>query len=165
MPCVVVYGGAGQLGSVIVQRFVEGGWTTISVDYRSSDKAQHSITLKSSGEGDLDTQNGEHVVEEIKKNKWEIDVVISVAGGFQMGGIKNSSIFAETEKMLSMNVKSSIAASFVAANTLKENGLLVLSGAAGCFSPTPALIAYGVSKAATHHLVKSLAQVFAGYVI
>merc|ERR1712130_666776 len=40
----------------------------------------------------------------------------------------------------------------------KENGLLVLTGAAAATGPTPGMIAYGVTKAATHHLISSLAE-------
>ncbi len=74
-----------------------------------------------------------------------------------MGNIKSENIFIDTEKMLAFNLRSAISCSFVASHCLKEGGLLVLTGAAGALKPTPTLLAYGVSKAATHQLVASLA--------
>lgn len=76
-----------------------------------------------------------------------------------MGNIKDENIFAQTEKMLAFNLKSAIASAHVASHCLKENGILVLTGAYSALNPTPAFLAYGVSKAATHHLIESLAQV------
>jgi hypothetical protein len=79
-----------------------------------------------------------------------LDAVVSVAGGFLMGSIKNETIFAETERMLAFNLKSAIAASFVAANCLKEGGLLVLTGADSALKPTPTMIAYGKQSITTY---------------
>ncbi len=74
-----------------------------------------------------------------------------------MGSVKDESIWATMEKMWSFNLQSAILAAHVACHCLKEGGLLVLTGAASALKPTPSLIAYGVSKAATHHLVTSMA--------
>ena len=38
-----------------------------------------------------------------------------------------------------------------------RNGLLVLMGASAALGPTPGAVAYGLAKAAVHHLVKSAA--------
>lgn len=56
-----------------------------------------------------------------------------------------------------MNIRSALGASHVASKLLKENGLLVLTGASAALNATPGMIAYGITKAATHHLIKSLA--------
>lgn len=87
-----------------------------------------------------------------------VDSVVSVAGGFVMSGIKEDAIFETVEKMWSFNVQSAVLASHVAANVLKEGGLLVLTGATAALNPTPAMIGYGISKVSTHHLVASLAK-------
>jgi dihydropteridine reductase len=59
--------------------------------------------------------------------------------------------------MLRFNVDSALAASVVAAHTLSDDGLLLLTGAKAALGATPGMIGYGVSKAATHHLLASLA--------
>eukprot|EP01119_Soliformovum_irregulare_P006870 TRINITY_DN1928_c0_g1_i1.p2 TRINITY_DN1928_c0_g1~~TRINITY_DN1928_c0_g1_i1.p2 ORF type:complete len:232 (+),score=66.93 TRINITY_DN1928_c0_g1_i1:1315-2010(+) len=151
--CVLIFGGTGQLGSVVVEKYVEAKWTVISVDLRKSDKTPHGIEIK----GDGSKEDAELVVQKVKELNVQLDVVVSVAGGFLMGNIKDSAIFAQVERMFAFNVKSSVAAGHVAAQCLKEGGLLVLTGAHSALSPTPGLIAYGISKVATHHLVHSLA--------
>lgn len=54
------------------------------------------------------------------------------------------------------------AAARLATKFLSEDGLVVLTGAAAAEQGTPGMIAYGISKAATHHIVRSLAYVAAG---
>jgi len=49
--------------------------------------------------------------------------------------------------MFEFNVQSSVAAAHIAANSLKEGGLLVLTGADAAIGPTPLMIAYGITKA------------------
>lgn len=52
---------------------------------------------------------------------------------------------------------SSLIATSVAAQHLKEGGLITLTGANAALTPTPGMIGYGVAKAAVHQLTKSLA--------
>lgn len=52
----------------------------------------------------------------------------------------------------------SVLAAYLASQYLSENGLLVLTGAAAALNGTPSMLSYGMSKAAVHHLVKSLAS-------
>ena len=46
----------------------------------------------------------------------------------------------------------------MAAGNLTKGGLAVLTGAHAALHPTPDMAAYGMSKAATHHLVGSLSM-------
>ena len=75
-----------------------------------------------------------------------------------MGSVKDDSIFAGVDKMFNFNVQSAIAASHLAANFLQPGGLLVLTGAQAALSPTPSMVAYGITKSATHHLIASIAS-------
>ena len=87
----------------------------------------------------------------------EFDCVINVAGGWVGGTIADENLLASVDKMWSFNVQSAVLSSHLACKHLKEGGLLVLTGAAAGLSPTPGMIGYGITKAATHHLIKSLA--------
>jgi len=158
MPVVLVYGGAGGLGSVLIQKFKEGGFETISVDLRENPNAAHSVVIT----GDGTAADSKKITEMVKASGKSVDALLCVAGGFNMSNIKDESIFSAADRMLSFNVKSSISAGYVAAHTLKEGGLLVLTGAHGALSKTPHFLAYGMSKAATHHLVSSLSAPDAG---
>lgn len=45
MPNVLVYGGAGQLGRVVLKRFKTASWKTFSADLRSNEEADRSFLL------------------------------------------------------------------------------------------------------------------------
>jgi len=154
MPSVLVYGGAGQLGAVVVLKFKSQKWNVISVDLRENKEADHSITIKGDGSKD----DALKVVTRLKELKIELEAVLSVAGGFVMESIKDDSIFEHLERMLCFNLKSAVAGGYVAAHCLKQGGLLVITGANAAYNnnPTPAMLAYGVSKAGAHQLVTSL---------
>eukprot|EP01121_Diplochlamys_sp_Union-15-3_P003604 TRINITY_DN13547_c0_g1_i1.p1 TRINITY_DN13547_c0_g1~~TRINITY_DN13547_c0_g1_i1.p1 ORF type:complete len:229 (+),score=41.77 TRINITY_DN13547_c0_g1_i1:108-794(+) len=148
---VVLYGGAGQLGSIILSEFKKANWKTISVDFRPNPDADQNIQLK----GASVEEDTKHVKSQISG---KIDALISAAGGWEGGSIDNDNIFSQVDKMWKFNVQSALAASHVAAHFLKENGLLVLTGGTAAYEPTPGYVGYGMSKAATHHLITSLAH-------
>jgi len=149
---VLVYGGSGALGSEVLRRFKSHGWDTVSVDFHASKVASDSVLISGSCSDDADKIN-----EHLRSSNKPLDVVVCVAGGWVGGGIKEADVFKQVDKMWSYNVQSALAASHVASRQLVPGGLLVLTGANAALGPTPSMIAYGVTKAATHHLIKSLA--------
>jgi len=159
MPNVLLWGGAGQLGSAIVNAFKTHGWTTWSVDFVKSSIAAHTIDLSAT---ESVKNNVIHVLEKLVSEKAEFDAVVCIAGGWVGGSISHLDIFDGYNKMDSMNIQSAIATGHVASKTLKEGGTLVLTGAAAALTPTPGMLAYGISKAATPHIIKSLAQADSG---
>jgi len=150
---VLVYGGAGQLGATVVKHFKDNRWQTLCVDFRKNDNAEVNIVL-SPLESTKD--NVAKVVSELNSCKIKLNAVVCVAGGWLGGNVKDESIFDGIDQMFTFNVQSSIAAAHIATNFLQEGGLLVITGAHAALSPTPTMIAYGVTKAATHHLIASL---------
>jgi len=62
--------------------------------------------------------------------------------------------------MYNQCIVSSVVAAQLASKYLskKKGSLLVLSGSAAALDPTPGMLGYGLTKAAVHHLTKSLAQ-------
>jgi len=154
MPCVLVYGAAGALGQSVVRKYKEQKWTVIAVDLRTSLDADENITIS----GVRLKEDTEFIVKKLKDSKIELEAVISVAGAFRMETIKEESFFHNLDSMISCNLHSAMAAAHVASHCLKNGGLLVITGANGAFRvPTPTMLSYGVSKAAVHHLVSSLA--------
>jgi len=150
---VLVYGGAGQLGSTVVSHFKQAGYVTYSVDFRPNDDAHHNFVLSPDS---CTKDNASRVVKSLKDLNASLDAVICVAGGWLGGSVKDDSIFDGVDKMFEFNVQSSVASAHIAARALKEGGLLVLTGADAALGPTPGMIAYGITKAATHHLIASL---------
>jgi len=151
----VVYGGAGQLGRAVVSALNANKEETISVDLEQNPEAKHNLVLSLNASTKENVSKVMAMLEKMDK----LDAVLCVAGGFSMAPLKSAEIFDDVDKMHHANVRSAVAASHVAAHTLKEGGLLVLSGAfAALVKPTPAMLGYGISKVATHHLVLSLAD-------
>ncbi|ELR16129.1 dihydropteridine reductase [Acanthamoeba castellanii str. Neff] len=140
---VLVYGGAGQLGGTVVSHFKQAGYTTYSVDFRPNEDAHHNFVLSP----DVRTkENTAKVVKGLKDQNATLDAVICVAGGWLGGNVKEESIFDGVDKMFEFNVQSSIASAHIAANSLKEGGVVVLTGADAALGPTPSMIAYGITK-------------------
>eukprot|EP00941_MAST-03F_sp_MAST-3F-sp1_P003746 g3746.t1 len=153
---VLVYGGAGQLGCACLKHFSRAGWHTTSVDFSSNDDvADHSIQLPSESSWHTQSQT---VQNSLLEHSQQFDLVLSVAGGWAGGDIGADDLIESMETMWQMNMHSAVVAAQVAKTYLKDGGLLVLTGAAAATGPTPGMLSYGVSKAATHHLTASLAS-------
>eukprot|EP00029_Vermamoeba_vermiformis_P004113 TRINITY_DN14642_c0_g1_i1.p1 TRINITY_DN14642_c0_g1~~TRINITY_DN14642_c0_g1_i1.p1 ORF type:complete len:237 (+),score=80.28 TRINITY_DN14642_c0_g1_i1:64-774(+) len=148
----LVYGGCGSLGSEAIRQFKVAGLKTISVDFAVSKEADHSIQIQGKS---LD-EDVKSILAEITKLNTGLDVIVSVAGGWVGGDIKDDGVFGALDRMWKFNTQSSVAAAHIAAKHLKEGGLLILTGAASALSPTPANIGYGLSKTAVHYLIASL---------
>lgn len=80
------------------------------------------------------------------------------------GGV--DSLLTTVDPMLDINLKSAISTAYLAGKFLDDSGsgLLLLTGAAAAANqaPTGGMLAYGMSKAATHSLATSLAHKDAG---
>lgn len=98
------------------------------------------------------------VVEALKGilNDDKLEAVVCVAGGWA-GGNASKDLAKNTNMMIEQSVWSSVISASVAAQFLKEGGILTLTGAKAALSSTPGMIGYGMSKAAIHQLTKSLA--------
>mmetsp|Transcript_15321 Transcript_15321/g.22935 ORF Transcript_15321/g.22935 Transcript_15321/m.22935 type:complete len:237 (+) Transcript_15321:31-741(+) len=151
---VLIYGGDGQLGQVIVKKFMSISstqWEVICADFRKSEIAFHSIQLKGVVEEDV-----AHVKKTLGDKK--LDALICVAGGWAGGSIEQTEMFAGVDRMHKQCVESSVAAAHLASLTLKESGLLVLTGAEAALKATPTMIGYGMAKVAVHHLIRTIAS-------
>lgn len=146
-----VLGGSGQLGSGVVDRFVALGWSCISADFRASPTATQSIVFPS---GTSTSDQYKLIKASLASH---VDAVVCAAGGFEMESIGSPDVFAHLDKLVDFNMKSALLASHIASQHLNKDGILVLTGAKAALSPTAWAIAYGMTKAATHNLVQSLA--------
>jgi len=149
---VLIYGGAGQVGTETVKAFKGAGWSVTSVDFRKNDLAHQSLLIH----GHDVAKDTHEVLSHLKNHRF--DAVVCAAGGWTGGNVAADDVFASLDKMYRFNVVSAVAAVHVAAKALKENGVVVLFGAAAALSPTPGMLSYGISKVATHHLIQSVAQ-------
>ena len=155
----LVYGGCGALGRTVVDHFKAEGCEVISVDLSVNEKANFNVVIDKSNLDDCSKQHEvimNKVAEHLEGGK-KLDGIFCVAGGWAGGNAASKDFIKSCDMMWKQSVWSSTIAGNIAANHLKENGVLTLTGAAPALSGTPGMIGYGMAKAAVQHLTKSLA--------
>ncbi|KAH8257257.1 hypothetical protein KR038_006127 [Drosophila bunnanda] len=151
---VVIYGGKGALGSACVDHFKANNYWVGSIDLSENEKADVSIVVPrdaswSEQEDAVVCKVGESLSGE------KLDAVICVAGGWAGGNAKKD-LAKNADLMWKQSVWTSSISAAVAAQYLKEGGLLALTGAKPALEGTPGMIGYGMAKAAVHQLTQSL---------
>lgn len=87
----------------------------------------------------------------------KVDAIICVAGGWAGGNASSKDLVKNTDTMIKQSVWPSIISTRLAGQHLADEGLVILTGAKPALEGTPTMIGYGLAKAATHQLVKSMA--------
>jgi NAD(P)-dependent dehydrogenase (short-subunit alcohol dehydrogenase family) len=154
--CVVV-GGCGALGAAMVQRFAGSpGWHCTSVDFHESDAADANVLLQPH---EPLTAKAELLLQALGDEDDGVDVIIHAAGGWAGSDPGSGAFPASLESLWSVNVESAALAAHAAGALLRPRGMLVLTGAHAAAIPggTAGMTAYGMTKAATHHLMESFA--------
>jgi dihydropteridine reductase len=149
----------------------------ITLSHESTWKANLTLAEESLNEllGERFTESTK--VASTKKTPSTLSVVVHCAGSWLGGDIASSSSHASAkdsdsflsslDPMLDLNLRSAVSAAHLAGRFLSQagEGMLVVTGAAavtkgkgGVMAPTPSMLAYGMSKAATHQLAMSLAE-------
>ena len=150
----LVIGGSGALGKSVVNslKTLKSGCFVYSADFIKNKQASKNILLPKKYDKDS--------MKQIRKNlKHKFDLIINVAGGFKPHNLKNDDIVSIAEKMYSANMLSSILAANIAKSHMKNNGLLVLTGAAGVKDSTgTGILAYQLAKHSVHNLTNILVE-------
>jgi dihydropteridine reductase len=104
------------------------------------------------------------------RNPLRLDAIICASGGWQADP-RQAAAAMETEydiecgaqaytaaiqRMLHMNLDPVLAATYVAQHYMDTGGLMVVMGATAALQPTPGMLGYGLAKAASHHVVRTL---------
>lgn len=153
---VLVYGGRGALGATCVSHFKANNFWVGSIDLVENEQADVSIVVP------RDVDWAQQEVEVLNKvgdalNGQKLDAVICVAGGWAGGNAKKE-LSKTADLMWRQSVWTSTISAAIAAQYLKETGLLALTGAKPALGATPGMIGYGMAKAAVHQLTRSLAE-------
>lgn len=84
--------------------------------------------------------------------------MVCASGGWTGGGAgdKPEALVTAVHQMTSVCLEPAITAAHIACKLLTPTGLLVLVGSEAAVHPTPGMLAYGMAKAATHHLLVSV---------
>lgn len=151
---VFIYGGKGALGSACVDHFKANNYWVGSIDLSENEKADVSIVVpRDAAWADQEAEVVSKVGESLSGQK--LDAVICVAGGWAGGNAKKD-LAKNADLMWKQSVWTSAISAAVAAQYLKEGGLLALTGAKPALEGTPGMIGYGMAKAAVHQLTRSL---------
>ncbi|TNV75788.1 hypothetical protein FGO68_gene6037 [Halteria grandinella] len=152
----LVVGGSGSLGSQVVSVFKRNGWKILNIDVNQNDKADVNIQLSK----EKKIQDQISLIHETTKSfSTNFDSIICTAGGFDMGSIREATLFEKYERLDKMNAQSALLAGHLAAHYLGEQGFICLTGAASVFEgPTNYAFAYGITKSATHALALHLSE-------
>ncbi|KAJ3108452.1 hypothetical protein HDU97_001159 [Phlyctochytrium planicorne] len=162
MSHALIYGGSGALGRALVTAFRSSNWVVTSVDFRPNEDASHNIILNSTLDFEATGAKVDKDLSGFTSGK-KIDAIFNVAGGWAGGNLLSDDLYKNVHLMYSQSVHSSVITAKVAALHLREGGLLTLVGANAATQGTPGMIAYGMAKAAVHHLVKSVAAPESGF--
>jgi len=149
---ILIYGGRGALGAALVDFFKCKNFWVASVDFSENEKADLNILLTPN----LNLEGQATLVKNGMPEGIQLNGIVSVAGGWAGGNLASSTFLKSSEQMLEQSLWSSYIAASLAPAYLKENGVLVLTGAQPALKPTPGMIGYGVAKAAVHQLTKSI---------
>ena len=151
----IIYGGAGALGAGLVASFKAAAWQTVCIDFAENAAADKNCKLDPSQDWAAHAASAKAFLDAAGIAK--VNAVVCAAGGFCMENIASDDVFAHVDKMLAMNLRTAVTTGHIASKYLAEDGLVMLTGAKAALSPTNWAIAYGATKAATHHIIKSLA--------
>eukprot|EP00940_MAST-03C_sp_MAST-3C-sp2_P001248 g1248.t1 len=94
----------------------------------------------------------------LKSEEEDFNSVIVTAGGWAGGHIGEAEGLRSVDTMWKRCVQSAATGGHIASNTLAPDGLFLLTGASAALSGTSFMAGYGMAKAATHHLVRSVAN-------
>ena len=161
---VVILGSNGALGRAVSSEFKKG-WNRILCDVTdriddSSPYIKLGFGIKTRDQFNLLERT---IVDEIGQSG-KVDAIVNVGGGFRMDNAASEDLFENAQLMYSSSVESTLLSAHLASKFLKDDGLLLLPGAAcvGGGAPTPWAVSYGAMKSAVHQIIKSLSQPGAG---
>lgn len=154
------------LGADVVAPRDEDSTTTKSIDaFIHLPKGSHATAV-----ADISTALVEGLSDALESEE-EIDAIICACGGWMGDPSAPKPDLTEDEfltavqeysetvhKMLEMNLYPVLAAGYAANRFMANEGLFVAIGATPALSPTPGMLAYGLSKVGVHHFVQTLGE-------
>jgi len=153
----LVVGGGGSLGRSLVKALRNAGVASISLDLPGAGNRLADEVLSYDAARDWKEELGRLRRELHEAAPTGLDLVAHAAGTWAGGSISEIDSLDSISSMSFINLRSAINASYLGVHLLRPGALMMLTGAAAALEPTPGMIGYGLSKAATHHLIRSVA--------
>lgn len=165
-PVVAITGAAGALGQAVVQHFhAQGAWLALydrqEARLRSlfpglADPAQHLFVAADV----TDEASTAAATARVAAHFGRIDVLVHVAGGFEMGESAHELTQASWHRMMSLNAWSfvNLTRGIVPLMRAQGSGRIIAVSAASAAKGGAQMAAYAASKSALQRLVESLSQ-------
>jgi len=149
---VLVTGASGALGSAVIDQFVNEGAVVFGVGRSWRADGGPFTKLRADVTKPAD-------VARMASEAGEIDALIHVVGGFAPGGDNDA-----WRQMLRVNLESAVYVfnAFLPGMKARDRGSLVAIGSRAALEPEAGLSAYGASKAALVHYIRSIALELSG---
>jgi dihydropteridine reductase len=149
----LVIGGNGALGRSLVSKLKRAGLSPLSVDFIANSEASDNLLIDPKL-----TLQAQYKDIRSKLDKSNFKLMFCAAGSWVGGSVGDDSFLEDLAKMHSVNLETAALTCNLASHYLEDKGSLFLVGAESAIHPTPSMIAYGLSKCATHFLVTSTAR-------
>lgn len=147
-PKAIIIGGNGALGKHLINSF-KNNWSVTSIDLMENHQADINIILNDNVNTFSQNCN--------EKLSGKYKAIISVAGSWESGGIKEIEIFHQVKKLVETSLQPSILAGQLATKYLHDSGLLLFTGALRPFKNAyPENLAYSLIKNAIHSLALNM---------
>jgi NAD(P)-dependent dehydrogenase (short-subunit alcohol dehydrogenase family) len=157
---LILIGGNGQLGKVVLKKFVSckvKPWNVTCIDFSNNNEANANFNISEIMK--TKDKNFGPLYDFLGTNKY--DSIITVAGGWEGTPLDSLTFIQSIENMFNMNFLSASLAAHLASKFLKENSLLLLTGASvvkknelDCTS----MLTYQLSKQSVFNLTDTLTK-------
>lgn len=150
----IISGAGGALGNVLVDKFLEAGYTTEGL-YHSHPQSRDNSLFSGRTVNLMNENDSTNVVQEILKQRGEVHTIVCSAGGFEMGDIEKTD-FAGIQKQIQLNFLTAYNLVRPVFQQMKKQGyghIFLIGSRQGMDSVHSAkTVAYGLSKSMLFHL-------------
>ncbi len=150
----VVTGSSGAVGSALAEHMRSVGHTVAGISSGRGDAPGDLVA-------DLTDENSTvSVFKEVVRHHGHLDILIHTVGAFESGGTIERTQMEVWDRMLRVNLRSAVLCVREALRHMQpeRKGRIVLIGAATGHMLPGGVAAYGISKAAVHHLAEVAAK-------
>ena len=165
---VIITGAAGGVGRIVTKAWLDSGASVMAVD--ASDQAHESLRQFVGDSGRLQTHVADLTSEAGAQSMVTAcklgtpDTLVHLVGGFTMGSVLADNAVTEFEKMLILNLRTSLHCfrAVIPGFRARGGGWIVAMGSKAVNAPGAQVAAYAASKAALVALAQSTADEFRG---
>uniref|UniRef100_A0A0N5ATS5 Dihydropteridine reductase n=1 Tax=Syphacia muris TaxID=451379 RepID=A0A0N5ATS5_9BILA len=158
---LVVYGGRGALGNALVEYFIARDYWVLSVDLKAHEKSHANVVVPQCSSWIEQEKTVLSLMQKVIGDN-KVNAILCVAGGWAGGNAHSVNMIKNADTMWKQSVWSSSICARAATTYLRPGGFVQFTGSASVIDGAGSMIGYGMTKAAVHHLTKSMASAESG---